>query len=113
MLNVLIVALIQVQPVPLPVEPELTQEEIVVMGERLKRFKFETRRDHKTGAMMCRVTKSSGYPELDRLACDVALPCSESANSVAEFRTCYLPRMSTAAKAWTVARRTARLGRGK
>ncbi|WP_294306520.1 hypothetical protein [uncultured Sphingomonas sp.] len=110
MLGLILLSLIQAQPAPVPEEPGLTQDEIVVMGERIKRLKLETRRDRKTKAMMCRITRPSGEAELDRLACAAALPCSESAHTMAEFRACFFPRISADAKAWFIARRTARQG---
>jgi hypothetical protein len=54
---------------PLP-----TEQDIVVIGQRVRKIRFRLKAD-KAGKVACRITRSSGDPEIDALACDAARPC--------------------------------------
>ena len=88
--------------------PETDPADIVVIARRLRSLRFATKKDRTTGAMQCLITKTSGDAALDRVACNAALPCSEAANTTAEFKACFFPRVNADAKALYAGRRTAR-----
>ncbi|HEX8127339.1 MAG TPA: hypothetical protein VF548_17325 [Allosphingosinicella sp.] len=50
------------------------ESDIVIIGERVRKLKFRMKLD-KAGEVVCRITRSSGDVEIDRLACDTARPC--------------------------------------
>jgi hypothetical protein len=76
-----------------PAEP-VDAEEIVVVGERLKRIKIDTRRDRKTGQQQCKVRRSSGDAVLDAAVCDAVLACAKVARVSAEMEACVAPRFT-------------------
>jgi hypothetical protein len=67
--------LLAAQPAPAAdVQPGAMENDIVVIGQRVRKLKFRIKLD-KAGRVACRITRSSGDPEIDRLACDAARPC--------------------------------------
>jgi hypothetical protein len=60
--------------VPAEAAPAVAENDIVVIGERVRKIKFRIRSDQ-AGKISCRITRSSGDPEIDGLACDAARPC--------------------------------------
>jgi hypothetical protein len=54
--------------------PPPPENDILIIGERVRKIKFRIKLD-KAGQVACRITRSSGDPEIDRLACDAARPC--------------------------------------
>lgn len=54
--------------------PAVGGNDIVVIGRKVRKLKFRIKLD-KAGKVACRITRSSGDPEIDRLACDTARPC--------------------------------------
>lgn len=79
------------------VEPS-TSEDIVVIGERLRRIRVAAKSDGKTGIRRCIVKRASGDPSLDRDFCDAVLICAESARKVADMRACIGPRVAEIAR---------------
>jgi hypothetical protein len=67
--------LLAAQPVAAAgVPPSQAENDIVVIGQRVRKVKFRIRLD-KAGRSVCRITRSSGDAEIDGLACDAARPC--------------------------------------
>ena len=62
------------QPAVPAAEPAPAGNDIVVIGQRVRKVKFRIRLDKK-GKAACRITRSSGDPEIDGMACDTARPC--------------------------------------
>jgi hypothetical protein len=56
------------------VQPSPAENDIVIIGQKVRKIKFRIKLD-KRGRTVCRITRSSGDPEIDRLACDTARPC--------------------------------------
>ncbi|HEX8062312.1 MAG TPA: hypothetical protein VF535_03770 [Allosphingosinicella sp.] len=59
---------------PAGAAPAAAENDIVIIGEKVRKIKFRIKLD-KAGQAVCRITRSSGDPELDALACDTARPC--------------------------------------
>ncbi len=81
---------------PPPAPAPLDEEAITVTGARLaqlKRLNMVTRRDHRTGALMCVFKRRSGDPRLDALICEAALACAPTATTVDQMRACMAPTM--------------------
>ena len=51
-------------------------EDIVVLGERLKRVGVSMKIDRKGRLRACQVTRSVGDPELDRFWCEAGVACA-------------------------------------
>ena len=64
-------ALAQAASEPAPVE----DRELVVVAERMRKIKYTIGRDKKSGAMVCRIRKSSGDARLDGRICELARGC--------------------------------------
>lgn len=73
-----------------PVTPP--EEDLVVLGRRLRAIRVVTKADRRTGKTVCRVRRSSGYPTLDAEVCAIALDCGKGSDIVA-VRACAAPRM--------------------
>jgi hypothetical protein len=54
--------------------PAASENDIVIIGQKVRKLKFRIKLD-KAGRTVCRITRSSGDPEIDALACDAARPC--------------------------------------
>lgn len=64
--------LLAAQPAaPVAAPPE---NDIVIIGRKVRKIRFRIKLD-KRGQTVCRITRSSGDPEIDSLACDTARPC--------------------------------------
>ncbi|HEX8469059.1 MAG TPA: hypothetical protein VF620_14770 [Allosphingosinicella sp.] len=66
--------LVAAQPAVAAAEPASAENDIVIIGERIRKVKFRIKLD-KAGRVVCRITRSSGDSEIDGLACDTARPC--------------------------------------
>lgn len=88
---------------PSPLAPAPSEEEaITVTGARLaqlKRLNMVTRRDRRTGALICVFKRRSGDPRLDALICDAALACTPTATTVDQMRACMAPTMDPLTRA--------------
>jgi hypothetical protein len=81
-------------------------EDIVIVGERVRKFRFTIRRN-KAGAAVCRVRRSSGDPEIDGLACEAARGClGPPEESRKAFLACLTPRFETIPPTIAARRRT-------
>lgn len=80
------------QPAAPAVDAQADQE-IVVIGERLKKVKMKMKRDRKTMLGTCRISRSSGDGTLDKMACDAAVACMGSKKITGPAWTaCLTPR---------------------
>jgi hypothetical protein len=62
------------QPVPAPEPLAQSESAIVVVGQRLERLRFSA--SVKRGQVRCRVTRSSGDPAFDAIACPAVGECA-------------------------------------
>ncbi|MBO9575801.1 MAG: hypothetical protein J7494_08710 [Sphingobium sp.] len=51
-------------------------DEIVILGERMRKFRFTVHQDGKSGALTCKIKRKSGDPTLDIQLCDTAKVCA-------------------------------------
>jgi hypothetical protein len=65
-----------IQPVSAPPVP--TEQEIVVTGNRLSRVQYAGGVNTITGSVRCRITRTSGDPEIDRRMCEIVKVCAKS-----------------------------------
>lgn len=78
-------------------------EDIVVLGERIRRFRFSIQQDKKSGALSCKIRRKSGDPKLDAALCDEAQACVAAnpghakgvAPDLPAFQTCLEGRFET------------------
>jgi hypothetical protein len=80
------------QPAASAVDAQADQE-IVVIGQRLKKVKMKVKRDRKTMLGSCRITRSTGDAILDKMVCDAAVACMGTTKVTgAIWSTCLTPR---------------------
>ena len=83
-----------------PALPPPAEEPIVIVANRLDRVRFNLSLNRLTGAMKCRIARSSGNPAIDRYMCDVARYCARTSRPaasaieqcIAERKRAYLSR---------------------
>ena len=68
--------------------PPPDAQEIVVIGERIKRIKVATRQDRKSGLVRCIVKRSSGDRPFDTAFCQAVADCATSAVKPADMEKC-------------------------
>lgn len=84
--------LLAAQPAVAAEAEPAVQDDIVIIGQKIRKFKFRIKLD-KRGQVVCRITRSSGDPEIDRLACDAARPCVRpDIVTKAAMEACLAPR---------------------
>ncbi|HEU0097751.1 MAG TPA: hypothetical protein VFQ67_03155 [Allosphingosinicella sp.] len=105
--------LIAAQPaIPAEAEPA-AENDILVIGQRVRKIKFRIKLD-KAGGTVCRITRSSGDAEIDRLACDTARPCVRpDIVTKAAMTACLEPRWAQLPAQIAARRRTASEGRAR
>jgi hypothetical protein len=91
MAMLLAAATLALQAEAAPTRP--SPEEIVVVGERLRRLKLETRTDRKTGLTRCVFKRRSGDPAFDALMCDAVLGCARTVTTRSQMESCIAPRI--------------------
>ena len=79
-------------PAPVP------SDEVVVIGERMKRIRVVTRRDRKSGATLCIVRRTSGDAGLDSAICDATLACAQTETKTEGMIDCLNPRIAAVAQ---------------
>jgi hypothetical protein len=69
------------------------EQEIFVIGKRLRSVRFHMKRDRKTMAGSCRITRKSGDLMLDAMVCEAAVACMGNRKiSGPDFNSCMTPR---------------------
>jgi hypothetical protein len=76
--------------VPAAAEPPSAENDIVIIGQRVRKVKFTIKTD-RAGHVVCRIKRSSGDPEIDGLACEAARGCVASRSKEAMI-ACLTPR---------------------
>jgi hypothetical protein len=93
----------QARPAPAPTP---SAEEVVIVGERMRRLKLGTRTDRKTKAVRCVFKRRSGDAAFDALMCDALLRCARQVRTEAQMEACLAPTVSGYARV-VAARRSA------
>jgi hypothetical protein len=88
----MIVALLLVaaQPGAAPPEAAPAENDIVVIGQKVRKVKFSVK-TNKAGNAVCRIRRSSGDSEIDALACDAGRACAHLTSQAAMI-ACITPR---------------------
>ncbi|QJU60437.1 hypothetical protein HL653_03740 [Sphingomonas sp. AP4-R1] len=73
-------------------------DEIVVLGERMRRLKLATKTDRKTGATTCLFKRRSGDPAFDTLMCDALLACAKTVTTRSQMEACIGPHVEAYAR---------------
>ncbi|MEN3749643.1 hypothetical protein TPR58_20890 [Sphingomonas sp. HF-S3] len=87
--------------------PPPSADEIVVIGERMRRLKLSTKTDRKTGAPICVFRRRSGDPAFDAMMCEAVLTCAKTVKTVPQMETCVGPTVQAYARDLTARRRSA------
>ena len=69
-----------------------TENDIVVVGQRVRKLRFRLKTD-KAGQAVCRIRRSSGDPDIDSLGCEAARACMNSATQAAMV-ACLTPKFN-------------------
>jgi hypothetical protein len=94
---------------PVQASPAASEEDIVVIGERLRKVRFRMKRDGKAKVGTCRITRPSGDSLLDEMVCKAAVDCmGERKITMAAWTECMNPQMKKIAQARRDQRRAAR-----
>lgn len=92
---------------PAPTAPPPTTDEIVVIGERMRRLKLGTKIDRKTGVQTCVFRRRSGDPAFDAMMCEAVLTCAKTVKTTAQMESCLAPTIQAYARDMTARRRAA------
>lgn len=79
-----------------PVEP--SPEEVVIIGERMRRLKLSTKTDRKTGVTRCVIKRSSGDQGFDAAICQGTLSCGAWVRTVPQMNACLKPHVERAVR---------------
>lgn len=104
----MIAALILLAAQPVAEAAPAASNDIVVIGHKVRKIRFRLNTD-KSGKAICRIKRSSGDAEIDRLACDAARPCVRpDIVTTAAMTACLEPRWAQLAAQVAASRRNAR-----
>ncbi len=92
---------------PAPTTPPPSADEIVVIGERMRRLKLGTKTDRKTGATICVFRRRSGDPAFDAMMCEAVLTCAKTVKTPSQMESCLAPTIQAYARDMTARRRAA------
>ncbi|WP_404711817.1 hypothetical protein [Sphingomonas sp. MMS24-J13] len=98
-------ALAALQTEAAPAPP--SADEIVVMGERMRRLRLVTRTDKKTGAQSCVIKRHSGDPAFDGLMCETTLACAKTVTTRPQMEACISPSVQAYARKLAAGQRPA------
>lgn len=93
--SLLSVALMQSAPNAPHPDPH---DDIVVIAERMRRIRATTHQNRRTGAIECRIRRSSGDALLDQDVCGASVACAKTETEVAGMNTCMGARMPEIAR---------------
>lgn len=96
-------ALLQTEAAPAPP----SADEIVVMGQRMRRLRLVTRTDKKTGIPICVIKRPSGDPAFDGLMCETTLACAKIVTTRPQMEACISPSVQAYARKLAAGRRPA------
>jgi hypothetical protein len=76
----------------------LAPEDVVVVGERMRRLKLETKTDRKTGSSRCVFKRRSGDGAFDTLMRETVLSCARTVTTLSQMEACIAPRVEAYAR---------------
>lgn len=76
----------------------VTSPEILVLAERMRRIRLETRTDRRSGASSCVFKRRSGDAQFDTIMCTTLLACAPTVKTAAAMEACMAPAMSAYAR---------------
>ena len=77
---------------PAPAAEATESEEIVVIGRRARGVRWDWRVNRAGQLAMCRITRSSGDPEIDQIGCEATRQCAASGvRGGRAMRSCIVP----------------------
>jgi TonB family protein len=92
MIGALLLAIAQPQPAPDVGVGEAEAEEIVVIGRRARGVRWDWKVDKAGRLTKCKVTKSSGDREIDRIGCEATRRCAaRGIRKAGAMRDCVIP----------------------
>jgi hypothetical protein len=91
-----VITLLAMQAIAMP--EAAASDEIVVVGERMRRIRVVTRRDRKTERQRCIVRRSSGDDALDAAVCTATLACGETETTADGMAACMRTHMPAIAQ---------------
>lgn len=94
----------QAAPPPTPAG----DDDIVVIGERLKNLQIVTRKDRRIGVRRCMIEPSSGDAILDAGICETYTACAAQVDTATALRACMTPPLATLVAAYRDRRRPVR-----
>ncbi len=100
----MVAALMLAQAAPPAPSPE---DDIVVIGERLRKIRITAKRDRLTGVKRCVLKPSTGDPLLDTGICQAYLTCVPSVRTGREMEACMRPPLEREVAAWRERRKAA------
>ncbi len=107
MLAVVAAALLLVQAAPPAPTASTPDEEIVVIGQRLRNIRITAKRDRRTGVKRCVLKPSTGDPQLDTGICQAYSACVPTSRTAGEMEACMRPPLEREVKAWQERRKAA------
>ncbi len=82
-------------------------DEIVVIGQRLRNIRIMAKRDRRTGIKRCVLKPTTGDPLLDTGVCQAYSACVPTARTAGEMEACMRPPLEREMKAWQERRKAA------
>ena len=105
--TILAAALLLVQTAP-PAPPAPTSDdEIVVIGQRLRNIRITAKRDRRTGVKRCVLKPTTGDPLFDTGICQAYSACVPTSRTAAEMEACMRPPLERELNAWQERRKAA------
>ncbi|WP_288411265.1 hypothetical protein [uncultured Sphingomonas sp.] len=84
-----------------------SDDEIVVIGQRLRNIRITAKRDRRTGMTRCALKPSTGDPLLDTGICQAYLACLPNVRTGSEMEACMRPPAEREVAAWQQRRKAA------
>lgn len=82
-------------------------DDIVVVGERLRKIRITAKRDRRTGVKRCVLKPSTGDPLLDAGICQAYLTCVPAVRTGPEMEACMRPPLEREVTGWRERRKAA------
>lgn len=104
MISAVMLGLATMMQVSAPPSPP-ADDDIVVIGQRLKNLRILIKKDRKTGIKRCVIRPTSGDPVFDAGICDSYLSCAPKVETSIALEACMRPPLTGLVQGWTERRR--------
>lgn len=91
---IILAAALLISPEQADSSPTSSQDEIVILGERMRRIRLGTKTDRRTGLTRCVVKRPSGDPSFDTMMCNALLACAKTVRTESQMEACMRPSMN-------------------